>query len=591
MRLFGYYAIHSFINQLRKLMKTWVFIFIVVCFLIGGLIGFMAVQFEESVEEVSSVESFINDSVGEDAVIAVNEGGDDAVEIEETSGTDAMSGEAGESAAGESAGEVVPETGIRAILVQLGFDLQSNDFLELMAGLIILIIIIFSIFNAEKNASRIFQPADVYMLFSAPIKPQTILMFRVVMQMAIALLLTVYFFMEIPLLSDMFSLSPRDAMFLIISWGLSFLFAKLIQVLLYLIYADHPKYQKYISYGIYAVLAAAACGFLVFHVTSGLRPGESAMRFFCSDISRYVPIWGQLKALAVYSATDNMTAIIVSLAVLAVFAVLLLFAISKTRGDYYEDAMYKSEELAERLKKMRESKGLVASTRKKDYDEKLMRNEFNSGSGANVFFYKTMYNRRRFAKFGVFTKTLITYLVISVLISLAAIFMFKTTEFAVTAAALGVAVFYRTLGNPLDQDTSMDYFRMIPESAASKLFYSLMGGTVSCMIDLVPAFIVGALIMKADPVMAVLMFVLIVTIDFYATTVSTFINLSVPVQAGKMLKQIVQVMFVYFGLIPDIAFFVVGIMTGMLPVFLVVCCIANVVIGFMFFALASVFTS
>ena len=31
MRLFFYYAFHTFKNQLRKLFKTWVFVFIAVC--------------------------------------------------------------------------------------------------------------------------------------------------------------------------------------------------------------------------------------------------------------------------------------------------------------------------------------------------------------------------------------------------------------------------------------------------------------------------------------------------------------------------------------------------------------------------------
>ena len=39
MKLFGYYAWHSFVNQVRKMLKTWVLIFILVCMLIGGLIG------------------------------------------------------------------------------------------------------------------------------------------------------------------------------------------------------------------------------------------------------------------------------------------------------------------------------------------------------------------------------------------------------------------------------------------------------------------------------------------------------------------------------------------------------------------------
>ena len=50
MRLFLYYALHSVKNQLKKLFKTWVLIFIVVCMLIGGLIGFGAATPEQQAE-------------------------------------------------------------------------------------------------------------------------------------------------------------------------------------------------------------------------------------------------------------------------------------------------------------------------------------------------------------------------------------------------------------------------------------------------------------------------------------------------------------------------------------------------------------
>ena len=48
MRLFGYYAWHSFINQLRKLFKTWVLIFLVVCMAIGVLIGVGAAMLDDA---------------------------------------------------------------------------------------------------------------------------------------------------------------------------------------------------------------------------------------------------------------------------------------------------------------------------------------------------------------------------------------------------------------------------------------------------------------------------------------------------------------------------------------------------------------
>ena len=38
MRMFLYYAVHSFINQIRKLLKTWVLIFILICIVFGLIV-------------------------------------------------------------------------------------------------------------------------------------------------------------------------------------------------------------------------------------------------------------------------------------------------------------------------------------------------------------------------------------------------------------------------------------------------------------------------------------------------------------------------------------------------------------------------
>ena len=60
MRLFGYYAWHSFINQLRKLFKTWVLIFLVACMAIGALIGVGAAMLDDAAgEDEEIVESEI----------------------------------------------------------------------------------------------------------------------------------------------------------------------------------------------------------------------------------------------------------------------------------------------------------------------------------------------------------------------------------------------------------------------------------------------------------------------------------------------------------------------------------------------------
>ena len=74
MRLFAYYALHSFKNQLKKLLKTWVLIFLAVCVAFGVMVGLIAAAIENHVEETKQeelvqeemVESEPEEEVGEE---------------------------------------------------------------------------------------------------------------------------------------------------------------------------------------------------------------------------------------------------------------------------------------------------------------------------------------------------------------------------------------------------------------------------------------------------------------------------------------------------------------------------------------------
>lgn len=162
-------------------------------------------------------------------------------------------------------------------------------------------------------------------------------------------------------------------------------------------------------------------------------------------------------------------------------------------------------------------------------------------------------------------------------------------SFTPVAAALAICVFYRTFGNPLGQDTQVDYFVLIPESAWAKLFWSLIGGTVGCFLDVLPAVAVGALIIGGNPLIALAYVPLIMSLDFYATNVGTFIALSAPVSAGKLIKQAIQAVFLYFGLLPDVIVISVGSALDRRAVALVCAALLNVGLGFLFFAFSPSF--
>ncbi len=73
MRLFAYYVFHSVLNTLKKLLKTWVAVFLVLCVaggLLGGIIGtvisFVEDQNEAKVESVEEDEDDADDADEDD---------------------------------------------------------------------------------------------------------------------------------------------------------------------------------------------------------------------------------------------------------------------------------------------------------------------------------------------------------------------------------------------------------------------------------------------------------------------------------------------------------------------------------------------
>ena len=538
MRLFGYYALHSLINQLRKLFKTWVLIFLAVCFLIGIVIGGGAAMLE--------------DAAGTDEEIT---------EIEE-----------------------VDEPGYFETL-----GIEPEEILELALGGAILAFFLFEAISADKNGSRIFLPADVNLLFASPMQPQSVLLFRLMTQLGTAVFLTVYLLIQVPNLVLNMGMSLWTALALILTWGLTFAVGKLLQILLYILCSTHAALKPYLRRGVYALLAVLVGAYVLYWQHSGSHWLIALLDFFNAPASRYVPLWGWLKGLCMFAAESSMTGFLLCLTAILAGLLLLVYIIWHIKADFYEDAMAKSEETAELMARAQAEKSTTIVKRGKLRSDKLRRDGLRHGHGANVFFFKAMYNRFRFAHLGIFTTTSDTYLAAAVFVSLLCRFVIETEGLIPLMLTLSVFTFFRAMGNPLEQDTQMDFFLLIPESTWAKLFWSLMGGTANCLLDLLPAVITGALLLGENVFLALAWLPLMVSVDFFATTVGAFIGLSVPVSAGKMIKQMVQVMFVYFGLLPDIAIMAVGLVFDEPIVAVIACSVINILLGLIFFALSPLF--
>ena len=128
-------------------MKTWV-AFILIVMVFGMAVGFIASIFDKDDDSESTEPSGTT-------IIQTDEGPGEEISLQE-----AASGRLAKS----KIGQMMRQYGI-----------TKEQVVDLAISAVFLLILATNILNAQ-NSSKIFMPADVPMLFSSPLKPQSVLM-------------------------------------------------------------------------------------------------------------------------------------------------------------------------------------------------------------------------------------------------------------------------------------------------------------------------------------------------------------------------------------------------------------------------------
>lgn len=528
MRMTLYYMVHTVKNQIRKLFRTWVAVFLLVCLLAGVIFGLGAAALASLFEE--------------------EEGGEPEDYYEET----------------------LPEEELDAPDAETVLALT-----ELATGGIVLVVLFFAAFSANKSGSSIFQMADVNLLFQAPLSPQAVLLFRLIMQAGTSLLATLYLLFQLPNMILNLGVGIGVALAILGAWFLLLVYQKLISVLLYTVCSTKEVLKKRLRPTLYLLLGVIGVSFVLF---TGQYEGDyfaAACAFFNAPVTRYIPVWGWLKAMVACALTGNARGLVLSVAALLLFGVLLVLIIRRQKADFYEEAMARSEETAA-LREAQQNASM--KRRKKDRGEHLKRNGFARGSGATVYFHKALYNRFRFAHFRVFTKTSITYLMTALGLSALMVFALDAAFFPAVALTLAGLSFYRALGNPIAADIAQEHFFLVPDSAHRKVFFSFAAGTLNSALDLLPAFLLSALFLQADPLEALAWFLLILSVGAFSDAVGMFIDLSLSTALTQMIRSLVQILFVYFGIAPTAILVILGFAFDRLLVFALLATLLNLAI-------------
>lgn len=603
MKLWSYYAWHTFINSIKKMFRSKIIVVIVsiilIMMVIGGLAGmlgsavFEKAEFNE--EDVPSVTEIEPEDVvsghtyifADSELTAVYTNRDILFDYDAEIYTDSegswmylydlndLDEETLQTVLADTVEEDVETPVDLAEVTWTADELDLNnipayemseekiqEIAKVVCAVTIIVffaVIFFAVNSAAKTGKQIFLMPDVNILFTAPMKPQSVLLFRLSFQIVSAIVGLFYLFFQIPNLLSA-GLTPVTVFVIIFAIALLAVTNRILAVFVYTVCSNHPWLKKNIATiaKLAAVLFVAINGLVFVSLNKDFMATIELL--YCKDFVKYIPLVGWFEAIVYYSIYENIPKIILFIILYIVCLAVIIWGTWQINADFYEDALEGAMEREEAVVAATES-GMVE--RKKERSDKIKRNSGMKGAGASVFFHKEMYNRKRMARFGVITKTMSTYFLISLAFCGVALWSgFK--EFNVLAFIFATVIFFRSFANPLAVESSNHWLSLVPDDVYAKVWYCMLAGSCACMLDLLPGFLLAIIVVDANIGLAALWFINLVVLDFMVSSTGAMFEAVLPADGLDNIKASFQLILRMILVIILIAVLTAGfIMTNM----------------------------
>lgn len=582
MKLWGYYAFHTFINSVKKMFRS-TFIIVLACIIgvmilfgvAGGVIGWAVADnmiteyaYDENGnyvgEELGKYDEDGNYIEDEDAYLYDKNGN----YVGRADGEYDKYGNYIDNGGYDENGSYVGADGeYNANGERINGELTDEDkaaayaFVEFGVEALFIIFIFIGMYGGQKNGNEMFLLADVNFLFTAPKKPQTVMVFRLSFQMLTLLLISLYMVFQIPNMMINLGLSVGAVVALLIAWAMILVWSQLISVFIYTLRSIFPKLQRLVIPLMFVIAAVFIVPGLISLVNHDNDFVYAVQHVYCAKWTWYIPFIGWLKAVVMSAIAGNAVTAAIYGVLFVVCSVIIFWAIWKVDADFYEDAMEGAKIREVKLENQKAGKSQNAGL-KKNKEKKAHHEAVFKGSGASAFFTKQVYIRRRFAYGGLVTKTMLIYTATVLAVSLLFTQVIGYDGFIIPAITIMIIIYINNVGNPIAQETSKNWLFLVPDSAYRKVFYAVASVSYNTAIDILPAVIIGAVLSEDGILMVVLSYITMLSIDFMLSTTGLFLEAMLPTDSLDVVKGTIQVMLKMIILVVLVIVFAVGMILG-----------------------------
>ena len=370
--------------------------------------------------------------------------------------------------------KLIPALILTVIIAGSAFTSQSyadtpyaRDIEELYAIIFALYTLIFVLIskNGFYNGASMFSMQDVNLIFTSPLKQNTVLSFGLMQQLGRSRMLGFFILFQSGTVCATYGVGFETLIFILIGYGVTVFLSQMTAMVLYSYTSSDDKKRKTVK-GIYTALIAIFGIYAVyFSYTNGGISLSNLITVAGTPVAKLFPVSG-MTALAVSGLiSGNVRDILTGLACCILFRILYRVAISFINSDYYEDVLQSTENAFSAISARKEGKASENAPR----NVKTGKTGITKGFGASVIAEKHKIENRRSRKFILSVVSLVT-----VIFTAVSAFLFRDEPLAVFALSLYMMTMSIVSGR-WAKELSYPYIYLIPESSYKKLLYMLRG--------------------------------------------------------------------------------------------------------------------
>jgi len=370
----------------------------------------------------------------------------------------------------------------------------SND---LYAG-IVTIVFVFMYYTTLKlgveKGSTYFRMADVNMAFTAPIKPNHILLYGFIKQLGGTLIFLFVALCQIPNLKNNFDMKPYGTWMILLATVFYALSYPLISMIMYSWAAKKSGRKKILKRAL-DVLVLMIAGLTLINLFYTRNIASTIGNVFNNPIASYFPVIGWTSSIANASVNGFTTEFWVGLLGMVFLILGAVVGLYRANLDYYEDVLEGTEYFEAAWKAKREGKNMTFGLKVRDSVKQKL-----SGTGASALFFKHLLELRKTAYVLFFDRS-------SVSVILAAIMFRLVMPRGIEMFSLSMVLFFALymllllqMQGRLDTELEKHYVFLIPATPHKKLFFATLAEHTKNLFDGTFLFVLSGILFKAPAI-------------------------------------------------------------------------------------------